>query len=302
MRHRHWLFILLFPLIFAGLSCERAAPSASRPSATQQVFSVKGIVKEIKPAAKLIKIEHETIPNYMEAMTMDFEVKDAKELLGVKLGDYVSFRMIVTEKDGWIDQITRMATTQTVASAPDDFRRVRDVEPLNVGEVMPDYHFTNETGQAVSLSDFKGQAVAFTFLFTRCPFPTFCPRMSSNLEEAYKKLKANPSAPTNWHLFSITFDPQFDAPPVLKSYAKRYTYDPNRWNYLTGELIDITAITEQFGLMFWRPDPKEVTGISHNLRTVVIDAQGKIQHVFKDNTWKVDDLVDEIVKAAQKKS
>ncbi len=301
MHHRYWWIVALLPVIFAGLSCERAAPSASRQSPAQQVFSVKGVVKEVKPAEKLIKIEHEKIPNYMEAMTMDFEVRDAKEFLGVKPGDYISFRMIVTQKDGWIDQITRMGTTQTVAAAPEEFRRVREVEPLKVDDVMPDYHFTNETGQAVSLSEFKGQAVAFTFLFTRCPFPTFCPRMSSNLEEAYKKLKADASAPTNWHLFTITFDPAFDSPAVLKSYAKRYAYDPSRWNYLTGELIDITAITEQFGLMFWRPDPKEVTGISHNLRTVVIDAQGKIQQVFKDNTWKVDDLVAEIIKAAQKK-
>jgi cytochrome oxidase Cu insertion factor (SCO1/SenC/PrrC family) len=85
---------------------------------------------------------------------------------------------------------------------------------------------------------------------------------------------------------------------VLKSYAKRYSYDPAKWNFLTGELIDITAITEQFGLLFWRPDPKEVTGISHNLRTVVIDAQGKVHKVFTENSWKVDDLVTEMIKAA----
>jgi len=301
MSSRYSIALFLVPWVLTGLGCQRSSSLPVNQSSSRQVFAVKGVIKEVKASEKRIKIAHEKIPNYMEAMTMDFEVKDGKELLGVKPGDSVSFRMIVTDKDGWIDQITRLDTTQPVANPPDGFRRAREVEPLNVGDVMPDYHFTNEMGQAVSLGDFKGQAVAITFLFTRCPFPTFCPRMSSNLDEAYKKLKANPQAPTNWHLLTITFDPQFDTPAVLKSYAKRYTYDPARWNYLTGELIDITAITEQFGLMFWRPDPNEVTGISHNLRTAVIDAPGRVQQVFRDNSWKVDDLVNEIIKAANKK-
>jgi protein SCO1/2 len=271
-----------------------------------QVYLVKGTIQELKPAEKSVRIAHEKIPNYMDAMTMDFDVKDVKELSGLQPGDYVSFRMLVTDKDGWIENINRLsnspASAAIVANAPDNFRRVREVEPLKVGDALPEYRFTNEMNQAVKLSDFKGQALGITFLFTRCPYPTYCPRMSSNFEEAYKKLKANSSAPTNWHLLTITFDPEFDTPPVLKSYAKRYGYDPAKWNYLTGELIDITAITEQFGLMFWRPDPKEVTGISHNLRTVVVDEDGKVRKVFTDNGWKVDDFVAEMIAAAKKKS
>lgn len=280
-------------------AAERGARNASAGAPTQEVYLVKGTVKDVKPAEKVIKIDHEKIPGYMEAMVMDFEVRNTNELSGIHPGDYVSFRILIEDKDAWIDQIKRLGTNQVVTNAPDNFRRVREVEPLKIGDPMPNYHFTNEMGKVVNLSDFKGQSVAVTFLFTRCPFPTFCPRMSSNFEEAYKKLKANPNAPTNWHLLTLTFDPQFDTPAVLKAYAKRYTYDPNKWNYLTGELIDITAITEQFGLMFWRPDPKEVTGISHNLRTVVIDAEGRVQKVFAENAWKVDDLVAEIIKGAK---
>ena len=55
---------------------------------------------------------------------------------------------------------------------------------------MPDYHFTNELSQAIRLSDFKGQALAFTFLYTRCAYPDFCPRMSNNFAEVCKKLAA----------------------------------------------------------------------------------------------------------------
>jgi len=284
-------FILLALLALSGVSCKK-----------EQVFQVNGIVREVLPEGKQVKIEHEKIPNYMAAMTMTFDVRDAKELNGIAPGDKVSFRMIVQEKDGWIDQIkkTGVAAPPAPAPAPDTFRPAREVDPLQVGDRMPEYHFTNQFGQTVSLTDFKGQALALTFIFTRCPYPTFCPRMSDNFSEAQKKLKATPNAPTNWHLLTISFDPGFDTPAVLKSYATRFNADPMHWTFATGELIDVTAITEQFGLLFWRPNPQDPAGISHNLRTVVIDAEGRVQKVFTENVWKVDELVTEIIKAAGK--
>jgi cytochrome oxidase Cu insertion factor (SCO1/SenC/PrrC family) len=84
----------------------------------------------------------------------------------------------------------------------------------------------------------------------------------------------------------------------LKSYARRFNADPKHWNFLTGELTDIIAIAEQFGLMFWRPDPNAPGSINHNLRTVVVDAQGRVQKVFTENEWKAEDLVAELLKAA----
>jgi len=281
-------------LIGQGISCKQEK---------EQTFFVKGIVQEVMAERKKVKIAHEEIPDYMGAMTMTFDVKDAGELAGLQSGDEVSFRMIVTEKDGWIDQVKKLrAGVATPSNSPDSFRRVREVDPLNVGDVVPDYRFTNELCQAVSLSDFKGKAVAFTFIFTRCPFPTFCPRMSSNFDEAYKKLKAMPDASTNWHLLTLTFDPQFDTPAVLKAYARRYSYDPKHWSYLTGDLTDITAIAEQFGLLFWKPSPNDPVGISHNLRTVVLDAERRVQRVFSENEWKAEELAAELMKAAGKKA
>ena len=84
--------------------------------------------------------------------------------------------MIVTDDDGWIDQVKKLDVPPTELPSRASFRRVRDVDPLNVGDPLPEYHFTNEFEQTVSLSQFKGDAVAFTFIFTTCPFPTMCPR------------------------------------------------------------------------------------------------------------------------------
>lgn len=294
MRMRPFVFLNLVLALLAasGIACRN-----------QRVFQVKGVVREILPEAKQVRIEHEKIPGYMDAMTMAFDVREAKELAGLQPGDQVSFRMIVTDKDGWIEQIKKIGVAPPPASPPpvaqaDTLRRAREVEPLKEGDIMPEYHFTNELGQPFNLSDFKGQALALSFIFTRCPYPTFCPRMSDNFAQAQKALKAMPNAPTNWHLLTLTFDPDFDTPAVLKGYAKRFEADPKHWSFGTCELIDMTAITEQFGLLFWKPDPKQPTGISHNLRTVVIDAKGRVQRILPENTWNVDELVKEMVKAA----
>jgi protein SCO1/2 len=287
-----------------ALSCrEQTANNPSRwwmASGNRRIFQAKGVIKELKPERQQVIIAHEEIPGYMPAMTMPFDVKDAQELVGLQPGDAISFRMIVTPDNGWIDQIKKTFPAAPALSAePDSFRRVREVEPLQEGDPMPEYHFTNELGQVVSLSDFKGQALAFTFIFTRCPFPTFCPRMSGNFAETQHQLQNMSNAPVNWHLLTISFDPAYDTPAILQSYAARFKADPKRWNFVTGDLIDVTAITEQFGLLFWKPAPNQPGGISHNLRTVVVDARGQVQKIFTENEWKVDDLVAEIVKAAQ---
>jgi protein SCO1/2 len=282
-------------LALAGCKRPETPPEARMAATNQQIYQVKGVVREVHPERNKVKVAHEEIPGYMEAMTMMLDVKEAKELDGLQVGDMVSFRMIVTEDDGWIDQITKLSSGSTIeSSAPPPFRQVREVEPLEVGDVMPDYPFTNQLGQLVRLSDFKGQAMALTFIFTRCPFPNFCPRMNENFQTAHNKLKAVPNGPTNWHLLTISFDPQFDTPATLRAYAKRYKYDPNHWSFLTGDLTEITAITEQFGLQFW----KDGGSINHNLRTVVIDAQGRVQWIKRENEWKPDELVAEMIKAA----
>ena len=303
MSKKFLVLLMSGSLALAACSCKQkdttAAPttSASSSGTNQRTFQVKGVVREIIPERKKIKITHEEISGYMEAMTMMLDVKDAKELIGLQAGDSLSFRMVVTEDDGWIDQLKKLDEPRTpLPPAQPPLRRVRDVEPLAVGDAMPDYTFTNTQGRVVRLSDFKGQAFAITFIFTRCPFPTFCPRLSINFEQAQQQLKAMSGGPTNWHLLSITIDPDYDTMPRLQDYAARYKADPARWDFLTGELIDITAISEQFGLQFWRANPSEP--INHNVRTVVIDAAGRVHWITPETEWKPAQLVEQLLKAA----
>ncbi|MBI2926236.1 MAG: SCO family protein [Verrucomicrobia bacterium] len=296
---------MLFGVALAGCGCwvsckqlAREGGSAAAPAAPAvRTFPVRGTIQELKPDGTTAVIKHEEIPGFMAAMTMPLEVKDPKELAGLQPGDEISFRLVVTETESWIEGVTKLASAKPGGPKPTPHTRlVREVDPLNVGDLMPDYRFTNELGQAMSLSQLKGQAYALTFVFTRCPLPDFCPRMSSNFTEAAKKLRARPDAPKNWRLLTISFDVDWDTPARLWEYARRYQYDPAHWSFLTGAIIDIDAITEQFGLMFARDESG--VNFSHTLRTAVIDARGRVQRIFIGNEWKSEELVEELVKAA----
>jgi protein SCO1/2 len=299
------LLLFLMATLALGVSCGRSAQieQAKAPSASggksNQVFEVKGVIKELKPDGKTVEIRHEAITNYMPAMVMPFEAKEPKELAGLKAGDEIRFRMTVTDDDVWIDQIQKLSKPDPnqLPSKAGVFHFSRDVEPLQIGDPLPEYHFTNELSQAVSTSQFKGDAVGITFIFTRCPLPNFCPKMSSNFQHVEKKLLEITNRPANWHLLTISFDPEFDTPEILKAYAQRFGADEKHWNFLTGDISEISTMSDQFGQMFW----KDEGALNHNLRTVVIDASGRVQKIFQGNNWTPDEMVAEMVKAADVK-
>lgn len=293
-------------LIFTACNKEAApsaAPAKSTPapaSPAEQTYAAIGVIKELEPDGKTVVVQHEAISNYMAAMTMPFEVHDTNLLRGLKPGDTIAFQLVVTPKEGWIGDIKihQAAPATNVVPATlgaGGFQITPAVEPLDVGDALPDYHFTNELGEAVSLADYKGSVLAFTFFFTSCPFPNFCPRMTSNFAEAASELKQATNAPAKWHLLSISFDPKTDSPERLLSYANNAHYDPAHWSFLTGDTNQITELADQFGENFWT----EGASISHNLRTVVIDPHGKVRQILKGNNWVPAQLVEEMAKAGR---
>lgn len=286
------LLVLLLPLVCLVFSaCHK--PVAEKP----KVFSVRGVVTEVEPSKKSVTVQHEKIPGYMEAMTMPFDVKNTNELRGLQPGDRIAFQMVVTTNEGWIEHIVKLNQSPEQLPSRSSIQVVRAIEPLDPGERVPDFHLTNELGQAVSLSDLKGKAYAITFIFTRCPFPNFCPRMTGNFAEVDKKMSEQKGAPKNWQLLSVSFDPANDTPAKLLEYAKAYHYDPAHWHFLTGSEKQIGELCEVFDERFWQ----ESGSISHNQRTAVIDANGRLQKVFTGNDWSPDELVQELIKACNPK-
>lgn len=255
-----------------------------------RVFMAQGIVTEIKPDGRTIIIRHEAISNYMAAMTMPFPVKAPAELAGLQSGDAVSFRLLVTETESWVDQFHRTG----FVALPEKKTEPAATPTVSSKRALLDYKFTNELGAPVSLNDFHGQALAITFIFTRCPLPEFCPRLSKNFQEASQKLVAMTNAPANWHFLSVSFDPEFDSPAMLKAYGDSYNYDPAHWSFLTGPPDKITELAHACGVTF-EPD---AGSISHNFRTLIIDTNGRLQMTFQTSGNLSAAIVTEMLKAA----
>lgn len=259
-----------------------------------QTFAAQGVVKELKADGRTVVIAHEAIAHYMDAMTMPFKVKAPGELAGLGTGDKIRFCLRVTDTESWIDGVSKTGKAPAENSEPAASAPVAAAQVTKPRHPLLDYPFTNELGQAVKLGDFRGQALAITFFFTRCPIPDYCPRLSKNFEEASQKLRAMPGAPTNWHFLSVSFDPDFDTPPVLRAYGQRYDYDPKHWSFLTGPREKISELASQSDVKF-----KPQGGlINHNFRTLIIDAAGHLQMVFPTSGNLSDDIVVEMLKAA----
>jgi len=254
----------------------------------------RGVVKEVNLGDRQIIIRHEAISNYMAAMTMPFKVKDPQELAGLRRGDEIAFRLHVADTESWVDHITKIGTVSLPPEEKPDDSRAAEGSTVPSRNPLLDCKFTNELGQAVSLSDFHGQALAITFFYTRCPLPEFCPRLSKNFQEAERKLESSPGAPTNWHFLSISFDPEFDTPAMLKAYGDSYQYDPGHWSFLTGPADKIGELARQSGVTY----ASDHGTINHNFRTLIIDAHGHLQMIFPTSGDLSDQIVAEIITAA----
>lgn len=283
-----WIFLIaLVSLGLLAVSCQQS------PTADPRVFPAQGVVQELKADGKTVVIQHEAIPHYMDAMTMPFKVKEPKELADLRPGNEVTFRLLVAQDESWIDRVTRTGKNlPTRASSPPATPPSDALPSIKITD-LPNFSFTNELGQPVSLRQFTGKAVALTFFFTRCPLPEFCPRLSRNFELASQKLNAMIQGPTNWHLLSISFDP-LDRPEILKAYGAQYHYDSNHWSFLTGHPDQIRELTRGFGLSV----TNDGFFYSHDFATAVFDTTGRLQALWRVGGDTTDMLVSEILKAA----
>ncbi len=256
-------------------------------------YFVRGVVKEVKGEEHQLVIAHEEIPQFMEAMTMPFHVKEQKFLTNVVAGEKIAFQLHVTETESWIDGIERVKGPLTPTLSPSDGERenTNSASSASARNPLRHYKFTNELGQAVSLSDFDGQAIALTFFFTRCPIPEYCPRLSRNFEEVQRKFAAMENAPTNWHLLSVTFDPARDNPKVLKAYGESYQYEPAHWSFLTGPADKIAELARLCNVTF---EP-ESGFFNHNFRTLIINASNQLQMIFPTSGDLSDSIVQELI-------
>lgn len=276
-----------------------SAASATAAAPTERAFETRGVIREIPASGGVLVVRHEEIPGYMPKMTMELTVRDTHEITGLNVGDVIEFRLVARAEDHFIDRLRKVGHE---ASKPTAAPQVEEGEPqppsreLNVGDLMPDFEFTSETGRPLRFSQLHGQAVAFTFFFTRCPLPDFCPLMNRNFERARSSLKASTGGPTNWVFLSISFDAEFDKPQVLAFHAANYRGDdPDRWIFAAASEATVKALARPLDLKVIR----EAGSYSHNLRTVVLDTTGRVARQFDGNQWKAEELAEALRAAAR---
>ncbi len=284
---------LLLLLAAAALGLTACQPQPSEPEEIgNRVYEVRGVVQDVRKDGQVLIIDHEEIPGYMRQMIMPFRVSEDEPAIDLAPGEEIEFTYEVAEVKSWIYGIEKTGQTKAVKLAdPEDIPDPKDVPVLTVGDILPDYAFQDENGTDIQLSQYRGQPVAMTFVFTRCPVPEYCPAMMRKFEEVEEALKADPNAPEKWKLLSISFDAWHDTPEIMTIYGEAYGRDTNNWGLLsTKDCCTINEIGGNVGLKFADKDGSFI----HNLRTVVLDKEGKIVRLFVDGEWEVADLVAEM--------
>jgi len=277
----------LLCLALAVTGCDRSKPV----EAAARIFEVRGIVRGFAPDRSTIDVEHEDIPGFMPSMRMPFSVKDKKEIAGLKIGDGISFRMSVTDKDLSLDQVKKIAATDVRVAEPSPVANTSTnaADRLREGDAVPTFTLTNQDGRRVTSDSFRGKPLILTFIFTRCPVPTFCPRLSHNFSDLQEAIKADPALGGS-RLLSITLDPAFDTPAILKEYADSLRADRTMWTFATAEPAQIKALTESFAV-FVKP---EGGTISHGLATALVTPNGVVTKIWRGNGWKPAEVVEEL--------
>jgi len=246
-------------------------------------YDTRGVVRGFSPDRSTIEIQHENIPGFMPSMTMPFVARDPKQIADLKTGDAISFRMAVTKKDFWIENVKKIRREEVDVAEPKQTSSVSagGEARLKEGDEMPPFTLTNQNGERVSLDTFHGQPFVLTFVFTRCPVPNFCPRMSNNFEELQTAIKGDTGRLATTRLLSVTLDPGYDTPEILSEYAAFHHADSKIWTFTTGDDQEIDSLTRAFSV--YRQN--EGGTISHGLATALIDRNGTIEKIWRGNGW-----------------
>jgi protein SCO1/2 len=265
------------------------------PGCATKRYPVTGMVVAVEKDLGRLIVSHQEIPGYMAAMTMPFRVREPKELEALEPGMKVEFTLVVEKDQSYAERVrleggARLETDPyaTVPPVPEAGT------PVAVGQAVPDFELTDQQNRQVRLSEFSGKVVTVTFIYTRCPLPDYCPRLSTNFQRLQQRLRERVGR--DLILLSVTLDPQYDRPEVLAQYGKGFRADPEGWRFLTGTLEDVKRVCGLFGLDFW-PEDNQIT---HNLRTAVIDRQGRLAANLRGADYTVQqlgDIVEQILRS-----
>lgn len=288
MRHlRTLLFSIAVLALFFASGCRGTQTSNSSNSASAgnaKAYPLRGIIVSVNPARGEATIDHQAIPGFMEAMTMPYKLKDPTVLSELHPGDHITADVLVSsspDSDVLLDHIV------VVAQARPDYKPAVFYHVPQQGDQVPDFQLKNQSNQTVHLEQFRGKALLITFIYTRCPMADFCPRVSRNFAAVDKSLASDPTLYSRTHLLSISFDPDYDTPKVLRSYGGAYTGNYTKetfahWDFAVPSKAELPEVAKFFDLGM---TPEKNNTITHTLSTTLVTPDGKVYRFYPGNDW-----------------
>jgi protein SCO1/2 len=282
--------VLLAALSLWIAGCSKSQPAPASEQTTKR-YHLVGRVVSIDPQQATLNVDGQEIPGFMAAMTMPYPVRDTKALAALTPGDEITADVVVTNDGAYLENIVVTKKAQPGAAKPSGASSHRP-QP---GETVPDFALMNQDGKEIHLRAFRGDVLLVTFIYTRCPFPDFCPLVSRNFAQIYVQLRHNPSMDSKKiRLLTLSFDSHHDTPAVMRKYA--HTFDEttggnpfDRWDFATVPAKQLPAVADFFGLYY------DFSGdqIRHSLSTTVINPDGTVYKWYEDSDWKPADLIDD---------
>ena len=260
--------VLAMLLIVCGLPAQAGA----------RHYKGEGLVLGVNRDAKTITISHREFPGLMPAMVMEFAVAPSEKLSGIEPGTRITFEL-VTGAHYVVKHVQR------VPIPPLDHAELAprtEVVPLRIGDIVPDFELTDQHGQTFRLSRLRGRLTAINFIYSRCPVPDMCPRLSANFAYLQRHFDGR------LELVSITLDPKWDTPSVLLEYATRWNADPSRWYFVTGAAETIRQVAGEFGVQYW----VEEDALTHGSAVGIIGPDGRLAARVDGSSYPVRELAD----------
>ena len=277
-----FLVLLLLCLCFA-VACRR--------SGSEKRYDLKGKVLVVEPDKHLVTVSHEDIKGYMPAMTMPFTVPSDSDLKILAPDDLITATLVVDGSQAWLEDliITRQSGNASAA--------MPGVVMAKEGDEVPNFTLRNQDNRDIRIQNYRGKTLLLTFIYTRCPVPEYCTLMSNNFAQIERALGQDAELYGKTHLLSVSIDPSYDTPEVLRSYGAAHTerYQNEtfaHWEFAGGTTQQVKDIAQYFGLTYF-PDKDQII---HGLRTVIVKPDGRVGKIYTGNDWKPEEVVQEMRK------
>jgi protein SCO1/2 len=279
--------------LLAGCHSGEMPKTQSSAGQNFKVYKLRGKVVSTNAAKGEVTLDHEAIPGFMEAMTMPYKLKDPSILGELHPGDTITADVLVSQDpdaDVLLDHIV------VVAQAKPDYKPGVSYHVPAPGDAVPDFKLRNQDGRAIHIGQFHGKALLVTFIYTRCPSPEFCPRVTRNFAQVQKQLAATPAIYARTHLLSISFDPEHDTPQRLRAYGVPYIGSDGleafaHWEFAVPDKELLPQMAQFFDLGMTSEADSTIT---HTLSTTLIGPDGKVVRFYPGNEWTADQLTSDV--------